>query len=72
MNNKSVQIRKGKEQSILRNHPWVFSGAIFTDVSDLQDGEVVEVHDFKGRFLAIGHFQHATISVRILSFKETS
>ena len=72
MNNKSVQIRKGKEQSILRNHPWVFSGAIFTDVSDLQDGEVVEVHDFKGRFLAIGHFQHATISVRILSFKETN
>jgi 23S rRNA (cytosine1962-C5)-methyltransferase len=72
MNYKSVQIRKGKEQSILRNHPWVFSGAIFTDVSDLQDGEVVEVHDFKDRFLAIGHFQHATISVRILSFKETN
>ena len=72
MNYKSVQIRKGKEQSILRNHPWVFSGAIFTDVSDLQDGEVVEVHDFKGLFLAIGHFQHATISVRILSFKETN
>jgi len=72
MNYKSVQIRKGKEQSILRNHPWVFSGAIFTDISDLQDGEVVEVHDFKGRFLAIGHFQHATISVRILSFKETN
>jgi 23S rRNA (cytosine1962-C5)-methyltransferase len=72
MNYKSVQIRKGKEQSILRNHPWVFSGAIFTDVSGLQDGEVVEVHDFKGRFLAIGHFQHATISVRILSFKETN
>ena len=72
MNNKSVQIRKGKEQSILRNHPWVFSGAIFTDVSDLQDGEVVEVHDFKDRFLAIGHFQHATISVRILSFMKTN
>jgi 23S rRNA (cytosine1962-C5)-methyltransferase len=72
MKNKSVQIRKGKEQSILRNHPWVFSGAIFTDVSGLQDGEVVEVHNFKGRFLAIGHFQHATISVRILSFKETN
>jgi 23S rRNA (cytosine1962-C5)-methyltransferase len=72
MNYKSVQIRKAKEQSILRNHPWVFSGAIFTDVSGLQDGEVVEVHDFKGRFLAIGHFQHATISVRILSFKETN
>jgi len=72
MNYNSVQIRKGKEQSILRNHPWVFSGAIFTDVSGLQDGEVIEVHDFKGRFLAIGHFQHATISVRILSFKETN
>lgn len=64
-----VQIRKGKEQSIQRKHPWVFSGAISSDCSQLKDGEVVQVTDYKGRFLAIGHFQHATISVRVLSFE---
>lgn len=68
MNYKSVQIRKGKEQSLFRKHPWVFSGAIFSDVTGIEDGEVVLVEDFKGRFLALGHFQHATISVRVLSF----
>jgi 23S rRNA (cytosine1962-C5)-methyltransferase len=69
MNYKSVQIRKGKEQSLLRKHPWVFSGAIFSDISNIEDGEVVLVEDYKGRFLALGHFQHATISVRVLSFE---
>jgi len=66
-----VHIRKGKEQSLQRKHPWVFSGAISSDCSQLKDGEVVQVTDYKGRFLAIGHFQHATISVRILSFEYT-
>ncbi len=71
MSVKSVQIRKGKEQSLLRKHPWVFSGAIFSDVAGIVDGDVVLVEDFKGRFLALGHFQHATISVRILSFEHS-
>ncbi len=71
MSVKSVQIRKGKEQSLLRKHPWVFSGAIFSEISDIEDGDVVSVEDFKGRFLAKGHFQHATISVRILSFEDS-
>lgn len=66
---RSLQLRKGKEQSLLRNHPWVFSGAIQSDVSEFQDGEVVAIEDFKNRFLAIGHFQHATISVRVLTFE---
>lgn len=70
MNYNTVQIRKGKEQSLMRKHPWVFSGAIFSDVSTIKDGEIVIVKDFKERFLAIGHFQHATISVRVLSFEE--
>ena len=71
MSVKSVQIRKGKEQSLLRKHPWVFSGAIFSEISDIEDGDVVAVEDFNGRFLAKGHFQHATISVRILSFEDS-
>ena len=66
----NLQLRKGKEQSLLRKHPWVFSGAIYSDVTKLDDGEIVEIEDFKGRFLALGHFQHATISVRVLSFEK--
>jgi 23S rRNA (cytosine1962-C5)-methyltransferase len=66
---KNVQIKKGKEQSLLRKHPWVFSGAIFSDVSTIEDGEVVMVEDHKGLFLAVGHFQQATISVRVLCFE---
>lgn len=63
-----LQVKKGKEASIQRKHPWIFSGAIYTPVQDLKDGEIVTVNDFKGRFLAQGHFQHGSISVRILSF----
>lgn len=66
----TVQIHKHKTDSILRRHPWVFSGAIITDTDDLKDGETVTVADQKGRFLARGHFQHATIAVRILSFED--
>jgi 23S rRNA (cytosine1962-C5)-methyltransferase len=69
MSVKSIQIRKGKEHSLLRKHPWVFSGAIYTDVSSIEDGEVVVIENQKGLFLAVGHFQHATISVRVLSFE---
>lgn len=69
MNYPILQLHKGKDQSLLRRHPWVFSGAIATPTDSLNDGEVVAVHDFKNRFLAIGHFQHATIAVRVLSFE---
>ncbi len=65
-----VHIHKQKVSSILRQHPWVFSGAISSDTSELKDGELVTVCDHKGRFLAVGHFQHATIAVRILRFSE--
>ena len=67
---KIVQINKHKTDSILRKHPWVFSGAIITETADLDDGDTVTVLDHKGHFLARGHFQHATIAVRILSFED--
>jgi 23S rRNA (cytosine1962-C5)-methyltransferase len=63
-----ISLRKGKEVSLLRRHPWVFSGAIYTDTEALLDGQAVEVQDAKGNFLAMGHFQHATIAVRVLSY----
>ena len=65
-----VKINKNKLNSIERRHPWVFSGAITSDVSNLKDGDEVTVSDHKDYFLARGHFQHATISVRILTFDD--
>jgi 23S rRNA (cytosine1962-C5)-methyltransferase len=68
----TVQIRKQKTESILRKHPWIFSGAIESDTSQIEDGEVVTATDNRGNFLAIGHFQHATIALRVLSFENVS
>lgn len=65
-----VQIHKSKTNSIERKHPWIFSGAITSDTSEIKDGEVVTVVDHKNRFLARGHFQHGTIAVRILTFED--
>lgn len=56
--------------SIHRQHPWIFSGAITNDTSELNDGDLVKILDFKDRVLGSGHFQHATIAVRILSFED--
>jgi 23S rRNA (cytosine1962-C5)-methyltransferase len=63
-----LTITKGKEQSILRKHPWVFSGAIADETTELQDGDLVCLTTKKQQVLGIGHFQHATIAVRMLSF----
>jgi 23S rRNA (cytosine1962-C5)-methyltransferase len=68
----SIQIQKNKLHSVQRKHPWIFSGAIATDVSSLENGEVVSVYDHKNNFIARGHFQHATISVRILTFEDVN
>lgn len=67
---KTIHIHKHKVDSILRRHPWIFSGAITSSTDNYVDGETVTVVDHKGSFLARGHFQHATISVRILSFED--
>ena len=67
---KTLHIHKHKVDSILRRHPWIFSGAIQSNTDELKDGETVTVEDHKGNFLARGHFQHATIAVRVLSFED--
>lgn len=69
-NLKTVQLFKNKTESISRKHPWIFSGAIDMVSEELEDGDIVKVTDHKGNFLAIGHFQNATIAVRILSFND--
>ncbi|MDG1148540.1 MAG: class I SAM-dependent rRNA methyltransferase [Crocinitomicaceae bacterium] len=65
-----IEIRKNKVHSIERKHPWIFSGAINSDVSKIQNGDIVTAVDKKGDFLARGHFQHATISLRVLTFTD--
>ena len=64
---REITVRSDKTKSILRKHPWVFSGALASDVSDFTDGELVSLQDQKENFLGIGHFQHGTIAVRMLT-----
>jgi 23S rRNA (cytosine1962-C5)-methyltransferase len=65
---KSVTLQKGKEKSLLRFHPWVFSGAVLRHDDTLLDGDIVEVFDFSGNYLATGHYNNSSICVRIFSF----
>lgn len=67
---KIVQLYKKKTHSVERRHPWIFSGAIDLASEGLEDGDTVAVHDSQSNFLARGHFQNATISVRILTFED--
>ncbi len=65
-----VTLKKGKEFSIQRFHPWIFSGAIQKTEGSLQDGCWVEVSDYKGTVLGFGHYQNGSIAVRMLLFGE--
>lgn len=65
---KKVILKRNKEESIIRKHPWIFSGAIDLIDDEIQDGNCVSVYNSKNQFLANGHFQNATIAIRILSF----
>ncbi len=67
---KRIILKKGKEESLKRFHPWVFSGAIKSVEDGIADGDTVNVVDADGNFLAVGHFQEGSISVRVLSFTE--
>ncbi len=63
-----IVIKKGKEEAILRKHNWIFSGAILSNISQIANGQLVKVFDYKDNFLAVGYFQDGSIAVRILSF----
>lgn len=66
----TVVLNKGKEQSLKRFHPWVFSGAIKKITDKVQEGDLVRVVSNDNDFLGIGHCQIGSIAVRILSFKD--
>ena len=67
---RKIFLKKNKEESILRHHPWVFSGAIASMDNGIEEGEMVEVFSSKGEKLATGHYQIGSIAVRILEFGE--
>lgn len=67
---KQVYLKKGKEESLLRFHPWIFSGAISHIDDGITEGETVRVITRSGDFIAVGHWQIGSIAVRVLSFKD--
>ena len=67
---KQIYLKKGKEESLLRFHPWVFSGAIQRADEGLEEGDIVRILTTKGDFIAVGHYQIGSIAVRVLSFQD--
>lgn len=67
---RTVTLKRGKEESLRRFHPWIFSGAISHIDEGVAEGDVVNVYASTGEFLAVGHYQIGSIAVRVLSFRE--
>ncbi len=65
---KTITLKRGKEDSLLRFHPWVFSGAIAILPEDIEEGETVEVCASDGTTLGTGHYEIGSIAVRMLSW----
>ena len=70
MNYKQVYLKRGKEESLKRFHPWIFSGAIQHIDEGIEEGDIVRVITADGHFIAVGHFQIGSIAVRVLSFDD--
>ena len=65
-----IFLKRGKEESLARRHPWIFSGAIERIEGDPEEGDVVDVYARSGEFLARGHYQIGSITVRVLLFEQ--
>ena len=68
MEYKKIILKRGKEKSLLRFHPWVFSGAISSIDEDVEEGDIVAVYSHEGKLIGNGHFQIGSIAVRILAW----
>ena len=66
----TLQLRRGKSESLRRFHPWIFSGAITRISENLAEGALVRVVDENNKFMALGHYQVGSIAVRVLSFTD--
>lgn len=67
---KKIILKRGKEESLQRFHPWVFSGAIAHIDNDIEEGDIVDVYSNDGNFIAVGHYQIGSIAVRVLDFAQ--
>lgn len=67
---KRVLLKRGKEESLLRFHPWIFSGAIASIEGTPDEGDVVDVYTYDGNWIAAGHIQVGSIAVRVLTFTQ--
>ena len=67
-----IILKRNREESLLRFHPWVFSGAIAEIQGNPAEGDLVAVHACDGSLLAYGHYQIGSIAVRVLSFDESA
>jgi 23S rRNA (cytosine1962-C5)-methyltransferase len=65
---KIIKLKKGKDESLQRRHPWVFSGAIAQLPTDLEEGDLVVVKNHEGETMGVGHYQIGSIAVRMLEF----
>lgn len=65
-----IVLKSGKDQSLRRYHPWIFSGAVKKMYGEPAEGDIVDVYDNKDEFLAMGHYAPGSIAVRVLSFKQ--
>ena len=70
INYPKVYLGKGRDKSVLRRHPWVFSGAIASSERDLKEGELVQVVGHDERFLGIGHCCSGSLAIKVLTFEE--
>ena len=68
---KTIILKRGKEESLERFHPWIFSGAIATRPDDITAGDLVEVRSASGRLMGTGHFEAGSIAVRMLTMDDT-
>jgi 23S rRNA (cytosine1962-C5)-methyltransferase len=67
---KRIILQRGKEKSLQRFHPWVFSGAIAKKDNTLADGDCVEVYDYDHNYLATGHYHNSSTCVKVFSFRQ--
>ena len=66
---KKAYLKRGKDESLKRFHPWIFSGAIDHIDDGVEEGDVVQVFTEEGNFIAVGHYQIGSITIRVLSFE---
>ncbi len=65
-----ITLKKDKEKSLLRRHPWVFSGALIPPTVPIEDGTTIHIADYRNNIIATGHYFNGNISVKILAFEK--